>query len=189
MREQAAAPVRRRHHALGREQGQEGEQGDHRQVLQQQHPERRLADRALAQAFLLQHLQHYGGGRHGHDETDRDGALHGQSDQQGRSADRHGRRRHLRPAQAEDRAAQAPQERGPHLQPDQEQQDHHAEFGELHHIGLLADQAEREGADHRAGDQVAQHRAHAEPLGQGHGDHAGGQIDQGLDQEVLASHG
>jgi hypothetical protein len=96
--------------------------------------------------------------------------------------------RHLRPAEAEDGLAHRPQQGRAHLQPDQEQQDDHAEGAEAHDIFLLADQRQGEGADDGAGDQIAQHRAEPEPLGDRHRDHPGGEIDQGAIDEAAVLH-
>ena len=172
----------------GRQQRQEGEQRDDRQVLEQQHAERGLAHGALSQALLLQVLQHDGRGRQRQDQA------HGQrhapvgAQDQGDGAYNSGARQHLRGAQTEDRRAHFPQQRRPHLQSDQEQQDHHAELGEGHHVGLVAHKGQREGAHQHAGDQVAEDGTQPQALGDGNGDDAGRQIDQGLDEEGVCGH-
>jgi hypothetical protein len=159
---------------------QQGEHRDHRQVLQQQDPEGGASDRALPQALLVEGLQHDGGGRHGQHHPDRQGRLPGQAQQHRDAGDGQRGADDLGAAEAEDRLAHVPQGRGLDLQPDQEQQDDHAELGELHDVGLLADQRQGERPDHHAGDQVAQHRAQAQALGDRHGDDGGAEIDQGL---------
>ena len=65
----------------------------------------------------------------------------------------------LRAAQPEHGLAQRPQPRRLELQPDQEQQQHHAELGEAQRCLRVADDAEPPRADERAGGEVAQHRA------------------------------
>ena len=77
---------RRRHDARGRQQRQEGEERDHRQVLKQQDPEGSHADRALAQALFLQALQDDGRGRHGQDQAHRGPGPPVQPERQGRPA-------------------------------------------------------------------------------------------------------
>ena len=59
-----------RHGAGYRQQRQEGEERDYRQVLEQQHAECALPHRTLPQTFLFQALQDDGGGRHGQDEAE-----------------------------------------------------------------------------------------------------------------------
>ncbi len=67
-------------------------------------------------------------------------------------------------------ARAAPQQRGPQLEPDEEQHHHHAELGEVHDVfAALGDEAQAERADGDAGEQVAEHGAQAEPLRDRHG--------------------
>ena len=80
------------------------------------------------------------------------------------------------------------QQRRTHLQPDQEQQDHHAELGEGHHVARFTHQVQGERPHDQACDEVTQHRSQPEPLGDGHRDHARGQIDQGLEKEGVSRH-
>ncbi len=93
--------------ALG-QQGQHGEQGDDRQVLQQQHAEGRLAHRPAPQAFFLKRLQHDGGRRHGQDQAHRHGRAPVQAQRQAADRQGGGGGQDLGAPQAEDRAAQAP---------------------------------------------------------------------------------
>ncbi len=126
-----------------RQQRQEGEQRDHRQVLEQQHPEGGAGRPGLAAGPFLQVLQHDGGGRQRQDQPDGQGATR----QSGPTA---GRRRPS-PAALADASGPPPKPKievrishsraGADLQPDQEQQDHHAELGEAHHVALLAHQS------------------------------------------------
>jgi hypothetical protein len=148
----------------GREQRQQGEQRDDRQVLQQQHPEGRPADGTLSQPLLVEGLQHDRRRGHRQHEAGRQRRRPGQSEDHAGAGDGQGRGHDLRAAEAEDGLAHRPEQGGAHLQPDQEQQDHHAELGEGHDVLGLARQVEREGADQGAGDQVAEHRAEPELL-------------------------
>ena len=66
---------------------------------------------------------------------------------------------------------------------------HHAELGEVHDVlALLADETERERADRDAGQQIAEHRAEPQALGDRHRDDRGGQVDERLVEEVGAVH-
>ena len=72
-------------------------------------------------------------------------------------------------AEAEDGGAHGPQPLGAQLQADQEQQQHHAELGKVQdraHLVDGIDEAEPERADQHADQQVAQHVADAQQLGQ-----------------------
>ena len=92
---------------------------------------------------------------------------------------------HLRAAPAEDRPAQRPQALRFEFEADHEQQQHHAEFGEVQDVLDLADQAQAPRADGDAGQQVAEHGAEAEALGDRHRDHRGGQVDQRVEQQAM----
>src|SRR3546814_8217989 len=56
------------------------------------------------------------------------------------------------------------------LQADDEQQHHHAEFGEMQNRLDIGDQLQAPGPDNDAGNQVAEYRAKPQPLGNRHGD-------------------
>jgi hypothetical protein len=88
----------------------------------------------------------------------------------------------LRRAQPEDRPAQAPQPRGLHLQPDDEQEHDDAELGDVQYGLRIGEQAEAERADDEAGDEVAEHRAQPDALEDRHGDDAGGEQGDDLDE-------
>ena len=92
-------------------------------------------------------------------------------------------------AQAKDRAAQRPHALRVELQADEEEQQHHAELGELQHRLRIRDQAQAPGADDHAGDQIAEHRAQAQATKQRHGDHAGREIHQRLLEKAVVFHG
>ena len=77
----------------------------------------------------------------------------------------------LRDTEAENLAAQAPQPRRLHLEPDDEQEHHHAELGDMQDRLRAGEELEPERADHQAGGQVAKHRAEPGPLEQRHRDH------------------
>ena len=74
------------------------------------------------------------------------------------------------------------------LQPDQEQQQHHAELGELQHPLRIGDERESPRADRDAGDEVAEHRAQAKPAADRHGDDTGSEARQGLRKIAVRFH-
>jgi hypothetical protein len=67
------------------------------------------------------------------------------------------------------RPAHLPQQRRTKLEPHQEQHHDDAELGEVHHVlAFAADQTEAERTDRGTGDQVTEHRAEPQALGQRH---------------------
>ncbi len=95
----------------------------------------------------------------------------------------------LGPAEAEHQPPHQPQPLPRQLQPDHEQQEHHAELGQFRDIAFIGDGHGRKprkrpgqgaqaiGPQRHAGAQEAQDRADLEPLEQGH-DHARGDQEQ-----------
>ena len=79
----------------------------------------------------------------------------------------------LRDAEPEDLPPQAPQPRRLHLQPDHEQEHHHAEFGDVQDGLRIGEPAQAERTDDEAGRQIAQHGAEPEPLEHRHRDDGG----------------
>ena len=174
---------------LAAEEAEREQQRDHRQVLEQQHRERGLAARRLQQVLLRERGEADGGRGHG-DAHAGDHADHQRLAEQLRDARHRGDGdRHLYRAEAEDRAAQRPEALRVQFEADQEQQQHHAELGEVQHRLRLRDQAQAPGTDRHAGDEIAEHRAEAEPLEERHRDHAGGEIHQRLFEKALGFHG
>ena len=99
-------------------------------------------------------------------------------------------RHQLRAAQPEHRAAHHPQPLRPQLQPDQEQQHHHAEFRHLGNGAHIGHQAQAGGADGNAGKQIPQHTAEAGAAGERDSDRGGGeQGDQGFQHGLQRSKG
>ena len=90
---------------------------------------------------------------------------------------------HLRAAQPEHRLAQHPQARGLQLQADDEQQQHHAQLGEVQDVVDLGDQPQRPRADDHAGGQIAEDRAQLEPAKHRDGDDGGGQENGGFGEK------
>ena len=82
---------------------------------------------------------------------------------------------HLHDAEAEDLPAQRPELPRPHLEADQEQEQHHPELGDVQDRLRVAEQPESERPDQESRAEVAEHCAEAEPAEQGHGDDRGGE--------------
>jgi len=76
-----------------------------------------------------------------------------------------------------------PKTRGLQLEPDDEQEQHHAELGEMQHLLRILDEGQAKGPDRRARHQIADHRAEAEPLEDRHRDHGGAEKDRGTGQK------
>ncbi len=147
------------------------EQRDDRQVLEQQDRHRALAGGVAVVAALVEHLHDHGGRgqheTHRADHRDRRRPAEGDADAgQQRAAGEH-----LRDAEPEDLAAHRPQLARPHLEADEEQEQHHAELGDVQDGVRVAEQAEAERPDQQAGAEVAEHRAEPELAEQRHGDH------------------
>ena len=96
-------------------------------------------------------------------EPERDG---GQREQRAGYAD-------LRAAETEYRAAQRPQPRGIEFEPDQEQEEHHADFRELQRRLGGAYDAESPRTDQHAGGEITQDGAEFQALKQRHKQHRG----------------
>jgi hypothetical protein len=88
----------------------------------------------------------------------------------------------LQAAQPEDLAPHAPQVRGLHLQADDEQEHHHAEFGHVDDGLRIVHQLQSEGPDYQPSSQIAEHGAQSQALEQGHGDDSGTQQRHDLDE-------
>ena len=100
-----------------------------------------------------------------------------------------GGERELHAAQAEDRAPDLPHARGVELEADQEQEQHHAELGEMQHGARLGDEAQSPGPDGDAGDEIAEHRARAEAREDRHRDDARAEVDERLLEKAVGVHG
>ena len=87
----------------------------------------------------------------------------------------------------EDFAPQAPQPRGLHLQPDDEQEHHDAKFGDVQDGLGFGENAQAERADDKAGGEIAEDRAEAQPLEDRHRHDAGRQQRHHLNQIAARS--
>ena len=78
-----------------------------------------------------------------------------------------------------------PQRLRPQFQPDQEQHQHHAEFGKLLQIAGFRPGQPHHRPHQDARRQIAQHRPQPQPHRQRHHQHGGTKIDRGLQQETF----
>ena len=83
----------------------------------------------------------------------------------------------MRESEPEDFLAQCPQLGGPHLEPDQEQEQHDAQFGDVQDGLRVVEERETEGADQQAGTEIAEDGTQAELAKQRDGDDGGRQQD------------
>jgi hypothetical protein len=119
------------------------EQRDHREVLEQQHGEARPAAFGPREVLLVQRLHHYGGRGQRQDDADRERLVPRQAERRRHHGDRAEGQADLEPAEADQPVAHVPEHPGFHLEPDDEQHQHHAVFGVVLHVaGLGADEAE-----------------------------------------------
>ena len=171
--------------AIGRAGCQEfhdGQQRHDQQVLEQQDGDDALTARRGQLLPLAQHLHDDGGGGE-HEAGGADEGHRPRGPEQGADdGEQDGADDDLQAAQAEDLPTQAPQVRGLHLQTDDEQEHHHPEFGNVDDGVRIGDQGQTVGADGQAGGQVAEHRAQAQSLEEGHGHDGGAQQGDDLDE-------
>jgi hypothetical protein len=153
------------------QQRQQCEEGDHREVLEQQDGERGAAVVLCQLLALGEHLQDQRGGRHRQAKAGDQRGGRRLVLPPGNRREHRGGQQNLRAADAEHRVAQAPQARQLQFQPDYEQQQHHAELREVENLVNVADQAQAPRADRDAASQVAEYRAEAQALEHRYGDH------------------
>ena len=167
------------------EQRDHRQEGDYRQVLEEQDREARSPALGAGELLLGQRLHHDRGRGEAEHDPYRQRLVPGQAERQADRADREQRQPNLQPAEAEQPVPHAPERLRLHLEPDQEQHQDHAELGVvLHVLGLGAHQPEHR-ADGEAGGEIAQHRPEAEPLAERHRDHRRRQVDRHLKKNVL----
>ncbi|MNV89959.1 hypothetical protein D3C71_1842950 [compost metagenome] len=95
----------------------------------------------------------------------------------------------MRSTHAEHRLAHQPQAFWRQLQADDEQQQDHAQLGNVRDAFGIADQPQRLRADGHASEQVADHCAELQALGQWNGDDGGEQEDhRGLQKAAFVWH-
>ena len=91
-------------------------------------------------------------------------------------------------AAAEHRPTHPPQALRLELEPDHEQHQHDAELGEVHDRFDVLDEPQSPRADRHAGDEIAEHRAEAEPPEDRHREDARGEEHEGLLQKAVRFH-
>ena len=150
----------------GGEQRREGDERDRGHVLEQQHRERQAAVARLELAGLVEHLQGERRGGQCERKTDEQGCRPGMPDQGSDHAQHQRADGDLRTAEAKDARAHRPQPQRLQLEPDEKQQQHDAELGELQELLCLVvgeRDACRIGPERDPCQQIAEHGADAEP--------------------------
>jgi hypothetical protein len=167
------------------EQGHDGDHRDRGDVLEQQDREAGLAGGRRHQVAFFQRGEGDRGGRQRQAEAGDQRHLPADTGQQRSAEQASGDAGDLGAAPAEDGPAQRPQAVRFELEADQEQQQHHAELGEVQGVFDIGDELQAVGADQDAGRQVAEHGAHAEAFRERHRDHGGGEVDEGVGQQAV----
>ena len=161
-----------------------------RQILHQQHREGRGAVAAGDFAAIPEQLHHERrrGEREG--QADDQGRLPRLLPQQGVRGDGGPGERDLQRPDAEDLPPHGREPGGLQLEPDHEEQQDHAEFGETAEVLDVVREGRAGGmrADDHAGDEQADHRAEAEALREGDRHRGDEQQEDGRDDEALGCH-
>ena len=145
----------------------QGDQRDGGDVLKQQDGEGHAAMRAGQLLAFGQQLQAEGGGGQRQAEPQHHGHGKGLVEaEQRHRADHQSRQQYLGQAHAEHRLAHDPETLGRQFQADDEQQQDYAHLGQVADAFRVANQAEYRGADQYPGQQVAEHCAQLQALGQ-----------------------
>jgi hypothetical protein len=165
---------------------QERQHGDHGEVLEQQHGERRLSALRAQAAALLERLQRQCGGRKRQRHRGDQRHASGRPEQPAGRGEGGDTAQHLGQSQAQQPPAHAPKPPGFQLQADDEEQEYHAQLGKGADVLHFAHQLEAPGPDGNAGEQVAGHRAQPEPARQQDRDDRGREVDRGLRQQRVA---
>ena len=139
-------------------------------------------------AFLLEELKRKGGRGQRQRKPDEDRLVRRQPEENADGGKRERRGGKLGEPEPEDRRAHGPEPHGAELEPDDEQQHHHAELGEVQDafdVVKLVERPEEIRADDDAGGEVAEHGAHAQDATERRGNSGGGQKHRHLDQFSL----
>jgi hypothetical protein len=158
------------------------------QVLEQKDCECQASVRTVELLVLGKKLQADRGRRQRQCESDDQRAPPAQAECHCRPAEQQARQRDLREAGAEHRPAHQPKALRRQLQSDHEQQQDHAEFGQLGSRFHVPREVQRVGADQRAGSQVTQDSAEPPTARQRHRDDRSGQIHHDILQKVRRFH-
>jgi hypothetical protein len=169
------------------------QQRHHGQVLEQQHAHHAAAVLGLELEPLGEHLDDDRRAAHRQRAAERDGALpaelprtgvaHAEPGEGGAEQEvaDHGRQhgqRDLAEAEAEDEPAHALQLGQVELEPDDEHQEHDAEFAQVAHAGRVGGERHRVRADDDADREIADHRRQLEGAAEDHAGHRGDEIQQ-----------
>ncbi len=177
---------------LARCAGQQGHGGDQRngcKVLEQQNGEGLATVGRTRFLPFGENLQAKGGGRQRKAGANDGRCVYRETKQVvARHADDQTAGQHLQQAGAKHLASHHPQSLRRQLQANDEQHQHHAEFGDGRHAGRVTDEAQLLRPDHDARKQIAQHRAQLEPLGQRHRNDRRHQEHQRRLQKMVAIH-
>jgi hypothetical protein len=136
-------------------------------------------------ALLLQHLEGERGGRQRKRQPDEQRRPRGKPEHRPDRRQNEGGGEELRRAEAENGRAQCPQPDRAKLEPDYEQEQHHAELAELENLLDIVEGVERSqhiGADDDAGAEIAEHRANPEEAAERRSNSGGCQKNHHLDQ-------
>jgi hypothetical protein len=152
------------------------QQRDDRDVLQQQDGEGGAAMPGGELLAFREQLQHEGRRGQRQDQADDQRRLPRQAECHRGAREQRAGDQNLGGAGAEDALAQGPQARRLQLQADDEQQQHHAELGEMKDPVDIGEQLEAPGADDDAGREIAEHRTEAQAARDRHRDHGGDEV-------------
>jgi hypothetical protein len=151
------------------EQRDDGKQRHDGKVLEEQDRDDALPLQGRHRAPLLQHL-HDDGGRGEHEAGSGDeGGNEREAERHADAGQRRHRAHHLDRAEPEDVLAHAPEPGGLHFQPDDEEEHHHAEFGDMDDRLRIGKETEAEGTDREPRGEIAEHRAEPDLLEDRHG--------------------
>jgi hypothetical protein len=180
---------RKRQRGLGRrERRRQHQERHHGEVLEQQDGDGDAPDAARHLAALGQELEYDRRRRQRQRGADHDRGLDGKPGECRDHAEHDARDHHLQGAEPEHIPANQPEPVDRQLQPDREQQEHHAELGEAMGGLRFLDQREAVRSDGDTGDQIAQHHAGAQPTKYRRRHHRGGEKDQHVDEELEFRH-
>ena len=142
-------------------------------------------------ALLLQHLERKGGRRQRQGQADEQGLRGAEAQHHANRGKHHRRGDHLDRAEPEDRRAKCPKPDRAELEPDHEQQHHHAELAEMEHrvdVVERVKRAEHVRPDDHAGGEIAEHGAQAQRAPERCGNDGGGEKHRHLN-ELRRHHG
>jgi hypothetical protein len=152
------------------EERHQGDQGDERHVLEQQHGKAVPPGGRGEEVPFGEHRQHDGRRGQGEAGAEHDRAGPRRAGEVREAGEQRRARHHLAEAQPEHRLAENPEPMRPEFEADQEQQHHDAEFRDRRDSRDIGDEAQPGRADHRAGDQVAKNAAEPQPARDRDGD-------------------